>query len=122
MDSEVKYMLKKVALFDGVVGSLLFVIVSLIYGYNYAFMCILGLLIAAANYNINGIMLNYLLLSKPFKHKTVTSLIYFFRVFIICLIAIIIYKYNKMNVLVYVLGFCSHFISLVLYGLSARNQ
>lgn len=122
MDSEVKNMLKKVVLFDVIVGSMLFVIVTLIYGLNYGLMCTLGLFVALTNYNINGVIINRLLSSELSKHNVYTSLIGFLRVFIICLIAIIIYKYNRMNVLAYVLGFCSHFISLVLYGISVRNQ
>ncbi|GLC28756.1 ATP synthase subunit I [Clostridium omnivorum] len=122
MDSEVKNMLKKVALFDVIVGSALFILVTIVYGLNYGIMCTLGLLVGALNYNINGIIINHLLSNEHFKHNIFTSLIGFLRVFIICLIAIIIYKYNRMNVLAYVLGFCSHFISLVLYGISVRNK
>lgn len=122
MDSEVKNMLKKVALFDVIVGSALFILVTIVYGLNYGIMCTLGLLVGALNYNINGIIISHLLSDEHFKHNIFTSVVGFLRVFIICLIAIIIYKYNRMNVLAYVLGFCSHFISLVLYGISVRNQ
>lgn len=122
MDSEVKNMLKKVALFDVIVGSALFILVTIVYGLNYGIMCTFGLLVGALNYILNGIIINHLLSNEHYKHNIFTSLIGFLRVFIICLIAIIIYKYNRMNVLAYVLGFCSHFISLVLYGISVRNK
>lgn len=122
LDSEFRNMLKKVALFDVIVGNLLFVIVTIIYGHNYGLMCVLGLFVGALNYNINGIIINNLISRQLSKHSINTAFISIIRIFIICLIAIIIYKYNRMNALAYVLGFCSHFISLVLYGFSVRNQ
>lgn len=121
MQNDLQYMLRKVILFD--------IILALILGgttyyffKNYVFIVLFGLSLAIISFVLNGIITEYILLKKTGKYKTVALISYLIKIVTISGIAVILFNQNKLNVIAYMLGYSSHFISLTLYGISLKNQ
>jgi ATP synthase protein I len=120
INSEVKIMLSKVAFFDSIIG---FVITSAIYFTykQYAWIFLIGLIIAVINFIISGIITEKVLIKNK-APGIFFMLIKSLRIFLICAVPFVFYRYNMQYVLVYILGFTSHFIALVLYSLFNKNS
>lgn len=121
VQNDLQYMLRKVILFD--------IILALILGgttyyffKNYVFIVLFGLSLAIISFVLNGIITEYILLKKTGKYKTVALISYLIKIVTISGIAVILFNQNKLNVIAYMLGYSSHFISLTLYGISLKNQ
>lgn len=120
MNSEFISMFKKVLMYD-VVIAIMFTVVIYLISKVHALFFILGLIIAIVSFFINGYIVNYTLGSTTKNNKVIMLLGFLSRVLLICLVGIIIAKFNKYGVLTYVLGYSSQFISLVLYGIKIKN-
>ncbi len=113
-NSEVNTMLRKVTFYDSLVG---YVITSILYFTykEYAWMFLSGLIIAVINFIIGGIITERVLL----KNKAPGTFFMFtkvLRIFLICAVPLVFYKNNMYWMIVYLLGFASHFMALILYA------
>lgn len=121
MQNDLQYMFRKIILFDTVVAAILGGTTYYFFK-DYVFIVIFGLSLALISFVLNGIITEYILLKKTGKYKTVALVSYIIKIVIIAGIAVILFKQDKLNVIAYMLGYSSHFISLTLYGIDIKNQ
>lgn len=114
-----KTMLKKVTFLNIVLGLSLTVLTYMFFK-EYALILFLGVMIASLNYVLNGIIIAKVLSRKG--HKLVILVSFLFRVLLVSFIGLLVYKENKFNVIAYMLGYSILFISLILYGVSVKNE
>jgi ATP synthase protein I len=117
MRDNLEYMLKRIIYYWLMVAITLGVLAYLIFP-KYLVVFILGLFIALGNFVVNTIIIKFILLNANGKYGFISSISFILRILIVCIIALILYTYNKFNVIAYMGGFCSYFICLVLYGIN----
>jgi hypothetical protein len=119
INREVKSMLRKVTFYDFLVG---YVIASILYFTyrEYVWMFLSGLVISVINFITGGIITQRVLLKNK-EPGIFFVLLKFLRIFLICAVPFIFYRYNMNWVIVYALGFTSHFIALILYAVLSKN-
>lgn len=120
MNSDFKNMLKKIILYDFFI-SLIFTAVIYFTAKSYALFFLLGLIIALTNFYINGITIEYSLDNENTKNKGIIVIGFFIRVFMVSVIGFIIGRHNMFNIIAYIFGYSSQFISLVYYGINNKN-
>lgn len=121
MKDDLDYMLKKVIGYWLIVAVILGTLVYLIFP-KYIDVFILGLFIGLSNFIINTIVIKCMLLRANGKYAFLAPVSFTLRILIICIIGLILYTYNRFNVIAYMCGFCSYFICLVLYGINTNNK
>jgi ATP synthase protein I len=109
-------MLKKVFFFDILIGTTIVPLIQLIFN-EYAYLFLLGLIIASFGFIISSIATRNYLSKVSIKHGTIMILSVFVKVTLVCILGVIIYNNNVNNVIAYILGFTSHFLALILYGI-----
>jgi ATP synthase protein I len=120
VNSDFKNMFKKIVLYDFFI-SLIFTAVIYFTAKSYALFFLLGLIIALINLYVNGIITEYSLDIKNTKNRGVMIAGYFIRVLLVSVIGFIIGRHNMFNIIAYISGYSSQFISLVYYGISNKN-
>ena len=120
MNSDFKNMFKKIVLYDFNI-SLIFTAVIYFTAKSYALFFLLGLIIALTNFYVNGITVEYSLDNKNTENKGVMVLGFFIRVFLVSVIGFFIGRHNMFNIIAYIFGYTSQFISLVYYGIKNKN-
>lgn len=121
MQNDLQHMFKRVFIFDIVLSIILVILTRWVFK-SYLLMVLLGLGVAFINFVVNGIVTEYTLLNKTMRYKVVSLISFLFRIMIVCGIALILVKYNKFNVIAYMLGYSLHFISLTLYGICIKDK
>lgn len=106
-------MRKKIILFDLLVAVISVLIIQLIHK-DYTFPFLLGLAIASIGFIVSEVSLDSLLVNKKKKLGVFASIFSFFKVFIICIIGVILFNNNIKYITVYILGFTSHLIAIIL--------
>lgn len=119
MDSDFKIMFKKILTYDFFI-SLIFTAVIYFTAKSYALFFLLGLIIALMNFYINGIIIEYSL-SRNTKNTGMIVLGFFIRVFFVSIIGFIIGRHNMFNIIAYIFGYSSQFISLIYYGINNKG-
>lgn len=119
MNSEIRGMLKKVLFYDSIIGISITLISYLFVG-NYAFIFLLGLVMAISNFSTNAAIVSYSF-NGEYTNKLMLILGFIFRVSLICLIAFSLIKLNKYNILPYVIGYSSQFIAIIVYGITINR-
>jgi len=117
--SDFKNMFKKILTYDFII-SLIFTAVIYFTAKSYALFFLLGLIIALMNFYINGIIIEYSL-SRNTKNTGMIVLGFFIRVFLVSIIGIIIGRHNMFNIIAYIFGYSSQFISLIYYGINNKG-
>lgn len=117
--NEIKYMYKKVVKFD-IYICILFLVVSVVFLRQYTIPLITGLLAATLNFVVSGHFVQATMNEgkRGFFITTVTVS----RVLFVCLLGILFYKYYKYYLIAYLIGFVSHFIAIILYGIFSMNE
>ncbi|MBZ9685063.1 ATP synthase subunit I [Clostridium estertheticum] len=119
MDSDFKNMFKKIVMYDFFI-SLIFTAVIYFTAKSYALFFLLGLIIALMNFYVNGITVEYSL-NKNTKNTWIIIAGFFIRVFFVSIIGFIIGIHNMFNIIAYIFGYSSQFISLLYYGINNKN-
>lgn len=121
LDGYLKNMFIRVTVFDVILALIYSNIMCFIYP-KYISIFLLGMLLANINFILNGIVLSSFLKNyKSFKGK-IYPLVKFAGILLIVFTGYILYRNNILSVILYLSGFCSHFISLILYGISVKNK
>jgi ATP synthase protein I len=120
MKDNLGYMLKKVIIYWLMVTTTLGILTYLIFP-KYTSVFILGLFIALSNFIINTTITKFLLLTTNGKYLFLASISTTLRILIICVIGLILFTYDRFNVIAYMGGFCSYLICLVLYGINLNK-
>lgn len=108
-------MLKKVALYDLLVGLFGAILTHIIFR-AYSLLFLLGILMAGISFAVSSFVLSKTLSEERSKYSLISFAINASKIFIICIIGVLVYNNNIDNVIAYILGFTSHFIALILYG------
>lgn len=120
MNSDFKTMFKKIALYDFFI-SLIFTTVIYFTVKSYTLFFILGVIIALINLYVNGITVEYSLNGKNVKNTGIIVVGSFIRVILVSVIGFMIGRHNMFNIIAYIFGYSSQFISLVFYGINNKN-
>lgn len=121
MNSDFKSMFRKIAIYDFFI-SLIFITIIYFTARSYALFFLLGIIIALVNFYVNGITVEYSLDSKNVKNKGILVVIgSFVRVLLVSVIGFAIGRHNMFNIVAYIFGYSSQFISLVYYGINNKN-
>ena len=121
MRDNLDYMLKKIICYWLIVTITLGTLTYLIFP-KYIIVFILGLFVALSNFVINTIIIKFVLLKANGKYRILATVSFTLRILIICITGLILFTYNRFNVIAYMCGFCSYFICLVLYGINTNNK
>lgn len=121
MDSDFKNMFKKILTYDLFI-SLIFTAVIYFTAKSYALFFLLGLIIALMNFYANGITVEYTLNNKNTKNTSIIIFGFFIRVFFVSIVGFLIGRHNIFNIIAYISGYSSQFISLVYYGINNKNN
>ena len=116
MFEEVSDMLKKVIFFDILIVLSLTPLVQFIFKAK-VYLFFLGLCIASINFVLSSVITRSNLTKLSNKYNALASISNFVRVIFICIVGLIIYNNNVNNVITYILGYTSHFLALILYGI-----
>lgn len=84
---------------------------------NYLLCYGLGLAIALLNFIANSIITHYLINKRNNKQVFYSLINFIVRVLIIAFIALILFMYNKIYVIAYIIGYITHFAAIIIYGL-----
>ncbi|WP_127836483.1 hypothetical protein [Clostridium prolinivorans] len=115
---EVLSTFKKIIVFDILIGILGIIIVEVISkSNNYTGEFLLGLFLGAAVFFILGIISANILVKRKKKSLKILTAINFLKPLIICIIGIIIFNNNINNMISYIMGFTSHIIAIIAYGI-----
>lgn len=120
MNSDFKTMFKKIALYDFII-SLIFTTAIYYTVKSYALFFILGVIIALINLYVNGITVEYSLNGKNVQNTGIIVVGSFIRVVLVSAIGFMIGRHNMFNIIAYIFGYSSQFISLVFYGINNKN-
>ncbi|MEG2354203.1 MAG: ATP synthase subunit I [Clostridium sp.] len=118
MDDEVRFMLKRVTIYNLIIS---LVIANIIGTFNskYAFVFLAGCSVAVFNFIINSISIN-LSLSKPQGNRAFLIIGITFRIIFAVTIGFKVIISNPYNIIPYVLGYASHVLGMVAYGLTNK--
>lgn len=120
MNTDFKNMFKRIVLYDCFIA-LIFTAMIYFIAKSYALFFLLGLIIALTNFYVNGITTEYSLDNKNIKTRGIMVVGFFIRVLLVSGIGFIIGRHNIFNIIAYIFGYSSQFISLVYYGISNKN-
>lgn len=120
MNSDFKTMFKKIALYNFII-SLIFTTAIYYTVKSYALFFILGVIIALINLYVNGITVEYSLNGKNVQNTGIIVVGSFIRVVLVSAIGFMIGRHNMFNIIAYIFGYSSQFISLVFYGINNKN-
>lgn len=120
MNEDLRYMFRKVILFDTILGIIFSVIVYILFK-NYVYLFLIGIIVAIVSFLINGLLTEYAFMKKKENHALVTLVGFALRVVLVCAIGMTVYKNNQFNIVAYMLGYSFHFISLTLYGIKINK-
>jgi ATP synthase protein I len=120
VNNDFKDMFKKIVLYDFFI-SLIFTVVIYFTVKSYVIFFLLGLIIALINLYVNGITVEYSLDDKNIKNNKIILVGSFIRVLFVSVIGFIIGRHNMFNIIAYIFGYSSQFISLVYYGISNKD-
>lgn len=121
MEKEVILMFKRVTIFDLIIACIS-VIILYIASIRYLDEFLLGLLLSNINFLFSGIVLSNVLSSSRSVFKGLNGILFVVRIFFISFVGYLVYKSNTYNILSYMSGFCSHFLSLIAYSISAKDN
>lgn len=121
MNGDVISMLRKILIFDLIVGAISSAIVCVFFS-KFLIVFLLGLIVSLASFSINSLIAQYAYSGQKKNPALITVIGFFIRVLLICAVGFLIYQGNIFNVLAYMLGYSSHFISLTLYGISINKE
>jgi ATP synthase protein I len=83
----------------------------------YTLIFLIGLSAASLGFLFSGYIFNNVLLKKSIKHGMAAPYINLAKVFFLSIIGVLVFNNNINNVIAYAMGFTSHFLALMLYGI-----
>ncbi len=121
MINEVKIMFRRILIIDVIIAGIL-AVVSCLFFINYTAALLIGFGVAVATFLINSIITQYAYAGDKQNPIMITISGFVLRVVIVCGIGLLIYQSNTANIVAYMLGYSSHFISLTLYGITLKKE
>lgn len=109
-------MLKQVLFFDLIVGIAAGAVFQVVFK-SYALIFFIGLSAASLSFLLSGYLLNSILIKNSLKRGMLAPYFNMAKLFVISIIGVKLFNNNINNVMAYILGFTSHFLALMLYGI-----
>lgn len=119
MNAQVKTILKKVTIFD-IIIAIISGMISYFLFKKYDYIVVIGLLMAVLNFVLNAITTNYILITMGKKMLSVLGSAV--RIIITFSIAIILCKNNIYNFIAFLIGYSLHYIAVIFYGITVKNE
>ncbi|WP_291579333.1 hypothetical protein [Clostridium sp. UBA6640] len=120
MYNENTSLLKQVASFDLILSLIFISIGYFIFGKACLFF-MLGIGIALINLLVNSLVLNISVKENNSMSKIILMLSQIYRILIVSLVAAYIVNRSTINFLIFIAGYTSQIISLILYGFKAKQ-
>ena len=123
MDKDIVSTIRKVTIFSlysAVPTSLL--IFLIFHQSNYVILFLFGLLIALSMFVLNGIVSEYIILKSNFNAVGATRIAFYVRIFIIGYTALKVYSASPIYIVPFMLGYCFHSISILIYGINIAKK
>jgi ATP synthase protein I len=114
---EIMCMLKCVLYFDLIIGVAGGIGVQAAFK-SYSLIFLIGLSAASLSFLFSAYLFNNILIKKSLGKGVLAPYLNLAKVFIISIIGVLLFNNNINNVIAYVLGFTSHFLALMLYGVA----
>ncbi|EJP6473465.1 ATP synthase subunit I [Clostridium botulinum] len=114
MIKEIKEMISKITIFNCIIGITFFIIIYIAFNISYSFCFLTGLMIANINLFISTKTTNMVIVKN--KNSIFSILGFFIRISIVCVLALLLSKDNTKNIIPFLLGYSSNFISIIFYG------
>ncbi|KRU24910.1 ATP synthase subunit I [Clostridium botulinum] len=114
MIKEIKKMISRITIFNFIIGITFFIIIYLTFNISYSFCFLLGLILANINLFINAKTTNMVIIKN--KNSILSILGFFVRIIIVCALGLLLSKDNTKNIIPFLLGYSSNFISIIFYG------
>ncbi|ACA46092.1 ATP synthase subunit I [Clostridium botulinum] len=114
MIKEIKKMISRITIFNFIIGITFFIIIYLTFNISYSFCFLLGLILANINLFINAKTTNMIIIKN--KNSILSILGFFVRIIIVCALGLLLSKDNTKNIIPFLLGYSSNFISIIFYG------
>ncbi|ABS33561.1 ATP synthase subunit I [Clostridium botulinum] len=114
MIKEIKEMISRITIFNFIIGITFFIIIYLTFNISYSFCFLLGLILANINLFINAKTTNMIIIKN--KNSILSILGFFVRIIIVCALGLLLSKDNTKNIIPFLLGYSSNFISIIFYG------
>lgn len=118
---ELDNMLKDLKILDLIVGIVLMSITYIV-NKHYLWVCILGFMLGIISFCINSYVTKYVFENSENDNSGLILISYFLRIFIITIIGVVLFTYNKLNVIVYIIGYTCNFFSLIIYALFPEKK
>lgn len=118
MDNTIKEMIKSVAKYNAYVAITLLACGLFYMGYTKVL--IIGLIVGTVNFVLRAFINGYCISDK--KGKLFMILIGSTRIIVVVLIGIIVFTYNKFNIIAYSIGFISHFVGIMIYAIDENHK
>ncbi|ACA54926.1 ATP synthase subunit I [Clostridium botulinum] len=114
MIKEIKKMISRITIFNFIIGITFFIIIYLTFNISYSFCFLIGLILANINLFINAKTTNMIIIKN--KNSILSILGFFIRIIIVCALGLLLSKDNTKNIIPFLLGYSSNFISIIFYG------
>ncbi|MCJ8174074.1 ATP synthase subunit I [Clostridium botulinum] len=114
MIKEIKEMISRITIFNFIIGITFFIIIYLTFNISYSFCFLLGLILANINLFINAKTTNMIIIKN--KNSILSILGFFVRIIIVLSLGLLLSKDNTKNIIPFLLGYSSNFISIIFYG------
>jgi ATP synthase protein I len=118
LDSEVKFVLKRVFFFDIIIAVAAFII-SYVFYKPYDYIVIVGLILAGFNFVFNAISTSLILQTSGKKFLTV--IMSAFRIIITLCIVIGICGNDKFKYIAIIIGYTLHYIAIIFHGFTIKR-
>lgn len=117
MDKDTKEMLKKVIIYD-ILISVIILVVTLALFRNYAFVIIIGLIMANINFILNAVITGYIIrLGGNASFYILGAMI---RVVATAVVVVFLAENNVYNVVAFLIGYSSHYIAVFYFGVTQK--
>jgi ATP synthase protein I len=111
---EIKEMISKITTFNCIIGITFFIIIYIAFNISYGFCFLTGLIIANINLFISINTTNMVIIKN--KNSIFSILGFFIRISIVCILGLLLSKNDTKNIIPFLLGYSSNFISIIFYG------
>lgn len=116
MNEDMQKIFISTVIIDLIIG-LILSIICLVFLKAYLIFFIIGLSVAIINFSISAFTIKVFLSALEIVGPLINYVVSIIRVIAIAMIGALIFKNSANGCIAYMLGFCTHFISLVVYSL-----
>lgn len=119
MSKETKLMLKNIIMLDIIIGIVSSIIIFIFWN-TYTLFFVLGLAIAIINFSISSIITGLLFNNIGPRNLSLYIISFLLRISIVSIIGYVVFTYNKLNVLAYMVGYTMHLLGVYVHSIKQK--